>query len=349
LQGVPPPPKPSRAKIWGAVRFPGGAVRDLTSPLPLGQSPHGWHRSGQVSTPAAGAGHRAPGLQGRAGRIDQGTGRHRTRSRASGHAARHRQGRPHGWHRSGRGGTQHPAPSRWRWRWRWPSGTARARPAPARHRACKVRQAARVASIRAGRHPAPSTQHPAAGAGAGAGAGHRARHGQGQHLQGTGPARASGPHRSGHGQAPHQVKGLAPLPPIHFAVMRTELRSGLGFQRGGLFNPPSPSWSRVGLCVDKQAARVASVRGRPAPSRWRRPPGRAGHTARHRACTGQRARAPPPPPGQGLGLHVLGGQQRQQARHQVQGKRSHGIAPGTGRQAARVASVGVGQHQAKGK
>jgi hypothetical protein len=74
------------------------------TPPPLGAKPHGWHRSGQVSTPAAGAGHRA---------------------------------------------------------------TARARPAPARHRACKgkrsrsrapAKQAARVASIRAGWHPAPSTQ-----------------------------------------------------------------------------------------------------------------------------------------------------------------------------------------------
>jgi hypothetical protein len=33
---------------------------------------------------------KAPGLQGQAGRIDQGTGRHRTTSRASGHAAGHR-------------------------------------------------------------------------------------------------------------------------------------------------------------------------------------------------------------------------------------------------------------------
>ncbi len=84
---------------------------------------------------------------------------------------------------------------------------------------------------------------------------------------------------------------------------------------------------------------MASIRAgwHPAPSHWRRPPGRAGHTARHRACTGHQA----PAPGQGLGLQVLGGQQRQQARHHGQGKRSHGKAAGAGK-AGRTGGIGGG-------
>ena len=52
--------------------------------------------------------------------------RHRTPAPAGRRGTGRRQGRPHGWHRSGRGGTRQPAPSRWR----WPSGTAQVRPAP---------------------------------------------------------------------------------------------------------------------------------------------------------------------------------------------------------------------------
>ena len=329
--GVYPPLQNPRAQKNGEpVGFRGGAVRDLTSPLPLGSKP------ARVASVRAG---------------------------------------------------QHPS------RWRWPSGTARARPAPGTgperasgpHRSghghgqaphqvkgkrsrsrAPARQAAQVASIRAGwhqapstqhqapstkhqapstQHPAPSTQHPAAGAG------HRAPHGQGQHLQGTGPARSGGPHRSGqrhghgHGQAPHQVKGFAPLPPIHFAVMRTELSSGLGFQRGGLFNPPPPHGHAAG-----------HRQGRP--HRWHQS-GRGGtqHPATgegHRA--GQDTR-------QGTGPALASWH-----RHRVKGwacrfwAGNSASRPGTmakasghtaqqrvqARQAARVASVEVGQHQTKG-
>jgi hypothetical protein len=120
---------------------------------------------------------------------------------------------------------------------------------------------ARVASVRAGQHPS-RWRWPSGTA--------RARP-----APGTGPERASGPHRSGHGhgQAPHQVKGFAPLPPIHFAVMRTELSSGLGFQRGGLFNPPPPHGHAAG-----------HRQGRP--HRWHRS-GRVAPSTKHQAPSTQ--------------------------------------------------------------
>lgn len=100
----------------------------------------------------------------------------------------------------------------------------------------------------------------------------------------------------------------APPPPMSNAGTRTKVSSGLGLQRLRLFNPPSPL--PVAGQVNPPRATRETVRpcglnyphldplgstfngggqamgtGRPAPSHWRGPPGRA----RHRACTGHRA------------------------------------------------------------
>jgi hypothetical protein len=135
----------------------------------------------QHPAPAAGAGHRAPHRQGqhrapackgKPGRTAPGQGqaftasRHRTPAPAGRRGTGHRQGRPHGWHRSGRvaPGNQHPR------RWRGSSGTGPGRAGPgrawawagrqARHKA-RANRAAQVASIRPVQYSASGESHQA--------------------------------------------------------------------------------------------------------------------------------------------------------------------------------------------
>ena len=189
--------------------------------------------------PAAGAGHQTPHRQGqhRAPGLQGQTGPHRTRSRANGQTASHRHqqaGAAQGTGKPGRTGGIDPGGSALS-SGRRPPDTARARPAPARHRtrASRAARAARAASIRAGWHPAPSTQHPAPSTQHPAPSRWRWRWrwpsgtAQVRPAPGTGLQRQTGPHRSGpvspqhpsrwrgssgraRASGPHQVKGKRP-------------------------------------------------------------------------------------------------------------------------------------------
>ncbi len=118
-----PLPAPSRWRWPSGTRHRGGRGRaGRTRSRASGHAsrhgqagPHWWHRSGQVSTQqrakATGPHRQGQHLQGIGPHRQAGTGRHRTRSRAGGHASRHRQAGPHWWHRSGRVSTRHLTPS----------------------------------------------------------------------------------------------------------------------------------------------------------------------------------------------------------------------------------------------
>jgi hypothetical protein len=245
--------------------------------------PHWWHLSGQDSTQplAKATGNRtgkAPGLQGQAGNRSRikapGTGRHRTRSRASGHASGHRAAQVASIRA---GGTKHPAPSRWR----CPSGTAQARPAPGtglqgqtgphgqpgtgRHRTRSkasgqtARHRHRAASGKAGR-----SQHPAPAPAPAAGAGHQAPHRQGQHRA---PACKGKPGRTAPGQgqtAKPQATGHRP----------PAGRRGTGHRQGR-----PHGWHRSGRGGTRQSAPQALARV----IVHRAGHGQAGRHARHRA------------------------------------------------------------------
>ena len=87
------------------------------------------------------------------------------------------------------------------------------------------------------------------------GEGNRAPHGQGQHRQGTGPARSGGPHRYGLEQAPHQVKGKRP----HCKTQGRRGRAIRGHQIGRKQQAPTDKNRPWAVCCGGCGVRLQGV------------------------------------------------------------------------------------------